>query len=299
MTERIVYVNGEYVPEDEAKISVFDHVVLYGDGVFETAVAWNGSIYKLDAHVDRLFRSMAAIALELPHTREELIEIIIETVRRNDLSNAYIKLLVTRGSNNEPLLDTAGCVTGVICFARPYLYMASPDRVENGLKVKTAAIRRPPAQVLDPHIKSLNYLNLVLAKLEAKSAGADEALLLDIRGHVCEAPGYNVFVVSGNKLRTPWEDILEGVTRETVMELAVEMGHDVDETTLELYDVYTAEEVFFCSTAGGILPVIEVDGRQIGSGKPGPVFDKIRLGYAALLDACADGTPVHPETVEV
>lgn len=295
MKEPIVFVNGEYVPQSQAKVSVFDHVVLYGDGVFETAVAWDGSIYKLEAHLSRLFRSLAAISLALPYSRDEIRDIVIETVRRNELRNAYIKLLVTRGSNGEPLLDTTGCVAGVICFARPYLYMASPEKVRNGLRVKTAAIRRPPAQVLDPHIKSLNYLNLVLAKLEAKAANADEALLLDIRGNVCEAPGYNVFTVDGNRLRTPWQDILEGITRETVMEIAKDAGHIVEEATIELYDVYTADEVFFCSTAGGILPVIEVDGRVIGDGTPGPVFELVRSSYEGLLQARADGTAVYPE----
>lgn len=299
MPEPIIFVNGDYVPQSEAKISVFDHVVLYGDGVFETAVAWDGSIYKFDAHLDRLFRSLAAISLALPYTREEIRQIVIETVRRNELRNAYIKLLVTRGSNNEPLLDTTGCVPGVICFARPYLYMASPEKVLNGLRVKTVAIRRPPAQVLDPHIKSLNYLNLVLAKLEAQAACADEALLLDIRGNVCEAPGYNVFAVDNGRLRTPWQDILEGVTRETVMEIAREAGHVVEEATIELYDIYTADEVFFCSTAGGILPVIEVDGRVIGSGKPGPIFTLVRETYETLLHEGADGTLVYTETSQV
>jgi branched-chain amino acid aminotransferase len=151
----------------------------------------------------------------------------------------------------------------------------------------------PPAHVLDPHIKSLNYLNLVLAKLEARAANADEALLLDIRGHVCEAPGYNIFIVNGNLLRTPWEDILEGITRETVIEMSRDMGCAVEETTIELYDVHTADEVFFCSTAGGLLPVVEVDGRQIGNGNPGILFTKIRQGYQDILASGKDGTAVY------
>ena len=183
-------------------------------------------------------------------------------------------------------------MAGVICFARPYLYMAKPERVRDGLRVKTAAVRRPPAQVLDPHIKSLNYLNLVLAKLEAEAAGADEALLLDIDGHVCEAPGYNVFAVSGGVLRTPWQDILEGVTRETVMTLAEADGLTVRAETIELYDLYTADEVFFCSTAGGLLPVVLLDGRRIGSGRPGPVFDRLRDAYQRRIASGKHGTPV-------
>lgn len=293
--EPVVFVNGEYVPQSEARISVLDHAVLYGDGVFETAIAWNGAVFELDAHLDRLARSMAAIRLDPPYTKAELTEIVLETIRRNGLRTAYVKLIITRGVNGKPLLDPAGCEPGVICFAQPYLYMTSMDRVQGGLRVKTVSVRRPPAQVLDPHVKSLNYLNLVLAKIEADAAQADEALLLDIHGHVCEAPGYNVFTVAGNRIRTPWQDILEGVTRNTVMDLAAAEGLDVRAETLELYDVYTADEVFFCSTAGGLLPVIEVDGRLIGQGRPGPVFARMRDAYLRLLEEGRSGTPVPAE----
>ncbi|GLI03865.1 branched-chain-amino-acid transaminase [Phytohabitans aurantiacus] len=290
--EPIIFVNGDYVPQSQARISVLDHAVLYGDGVFETAVAWNGVVFELEAHLDRLFRSLAAICLDPPYTRSELAGIVLETIRRNGLENAYVKLIVTRGVNDQPLLDPTGCVPGIICFARPYLYMANPDRVRDGLRVKTAATRRPPAQVLDPHIKSLNYLNLVLAKLEARAAGADEALLLDIHGHVCEAPGYNVFAVRDGRIRTPWQDILEGITRNTVMSLARDAGIEVLAETIELYDLYTANEVFFCSTAGGLLPVVEIDGRRIGDGHPGRVFSQLRDGYQRLLATGDNGTRV-------
>jgi branched-chain amino acid aminotransferase len=292
LSERVVFVGGQFVPEGEATISVLDHVVLYGDGVFETVVAWDGRIFKLDRHLDRLFRSLAAIQLEPPHSREELDQIIRETVRRNDLERAYIKLIITRGSNGQPFLDPAGCEPVCIVFARPYLYMAAPERIENGLRVKTVAIRRPPAEVLDPHVKSLNYLNLVLAKLEAQAARSDEALLLDIHGHVCEAPGYNVFSLRDHVLRTPKYDILEGITRETIIELAPDLGFVAEEDTLELYDLYTADEVIFCSTAGGILPVVEIDGRRIGAGRPGRGFEQIRDTYIDMLASGERSTPV-------
>ena len=292
MKEPIIYVNGQYLPESEAKISVLDHVVLYGDGAFETAVARNGQVFKLDAHLDRLYRSLAALALSAPHDRDALHEVVLETVRRNQIEDAYIKILITRGSNGTPLLDPVDCEPGCVVLVRPYLYMTSGDRVRNGLRLKTVAVRRPPAEVLDPRIKSLNYLNLVLAKIEARAAAADEALLLDIRGHVCEAPGYNIFAVREHQLRTPWEDILQGITRETVIELADEMGLAAEETTLELYDLYVADEVFLCSTAGGILPVREIDGRPVGNGQPGPVFERIRDRYEELLAAGTASTPV-------
>lgn len=293
MSERIVYVNGEFVPESQAKISVLDHAVLYGDGIFEAAFAWNGRIFKLDAHIDRAFRSMAAIALEPPAGRDEFKRLIIEAVRRNNLRDAYIKWVVTRGANGKPLMDPTGCVPNLIILVQPYISRASQDRINQGLRLKTVAVRRPPGQVLDPQIKSLNYLNLVLAKLEAKTAGADEALLLDMHGRICEATGCNVFVVHGNKLRTPRHDILFGITRESVIELARERELAVEETELELYDAYTADELFICGTAGGLLPVVEIDGRVIGKGKPGLVFQALHTAYQELIMSERYGTEIY------
>jgi branched-chain amino acid aminotransferase len=293
MSERIVYVNGEFVPESQAKISVLDHAVLYGDGIFEAAFAWNGRIFKLDAHIDRAFRSMAAIALKPPADRDGFKRLIVEAVRRNNLRDAYIKWLVTRGSNGKPLMDPTGCVPNLIILVQPYINRASQDRIEQGLRLKTVAVRRPPGQVLDPQIKSINYLNLVLAKVEAKAAGADEALLLDVHGRICEATGCNVFVVHGNKLRTPRHDILFGITRESVIELARERGLAVEEAELELYDAYTADELFICGTAGGLLPVVQVDGRTIGQGKPGQTFLTIHAAYQELIMSDRYGTEIY------
>lgn len=295
MNERIVYVNGEFVPESQAKISVLDHAVLYGDGIFEAAFAWNGRIFKLDAHIDRAFRSMAAIALESPVDRDEFRRLIVEAVRRNNLRDAYIKWIVTRGSNGKPLMDPAGCIPNLIILVQPYINRATQDRIDKGLRLKTVAVRRPPGQVLDPQIKSLNYLNLVLAKLEAKASGADEALLLDMHGRICEATGCNVFVAHGKKLRTPRHDILFGITRDSIIELARENQLSVEETELELYDAYTADELVICGTAGGLLPVVEVDGRVIGNGKPGPVFQTLHAAYQELIMSGRYGTEIGQE----
>lgn len=289
--EPVAYVNREFVPLSQARISVLDHAVLYGDGIFETAAARNGRIFKLDAHIERGYRSMAAIALCPPCPPAAMRTLIVETVRRNELRDAYIKWLVTRGSNGKPLMDPAGCEPNLIIIVMPYMERA--ERLANGLKLKTVAIRRPPGQVLDPQIKSINYLNLVLAKLEAKAAGADDALLLDIGGRVCEAAGWNVFVLSGTRLRTPRHDILQGITRETVFELAPPLGLSFEATDLELYDAYVADEVFLASTAGGLLPVTSIDGRVIGGGKPGPRFAELRLAYERLAASDRYGTPLH------
>lgn len=288
--EPIIYVNREFVPQSQARISVLDHAVLYGDGIFETAVARNGLIFKLDAHIERGFRSMAAIALAPPCDRARMRDFIIETVRRNGLRDAYIKWLVTRGSNGRPLMDPTGCEPNLIILALPYIERA--EQLAAGVRLKTVAIRRPPGQVLDPQIKSINYLNLVLAKLEAKAAGADDALLLDINGRVCEAAGWNVFLLSGNRLRTPRHDILLGITRETVFELGAQAGLAVEAADLELYDAYTADEVFLASTAGGLLPVSSIDGRVIGSSRPGPTFRSLRMAYEQLIASEKYGTPV-------
>jgi branched-chain amino acid aminotransferase len=293
MTDRIVYVNGKFGPESQASISVLDHGILYGDGIFETACAWNGRIFKLDAHLERCFRSMKAIDLTPPHAYAEFRALIIEAVRRNNLRDAYIKWIVTRGSNGQPLMDPTGCVPNLIILVQPYINRASQERAAHGLRLKTVAIRRPPGQVLDPQIKSLNYLNLVLAKIEAKNAGADEALLLDIHGRLCEATGCNVFVVNGRTLRTPRHDILFGITREVVMELGREAGFDVAEGDLELYDAYTADEIVICSTAGGLLPIVNLDGRVIGSGKPGGVFCRLQEDYQALIASDRYGTDIY------
>jgi branched-chain amino acid aminotransferase len=266
--------------------------VLYGDGVFETACAWNGRLFKLDAHLDRCFRSMAAIALEPPVARDDMRDLIIEAVRLNGFGNAYVKWIVTRGVNGRPLMDPAGCVANLIILVQPYINRASSERAAAGLKLKTVALRRPSGDVLDPHIKSLNYLNLVMGKIEAKAAGADEALFLDRDGRLCEVSGCNVFVANGTRLRTPRHSILHGITRESVMEIAPSLGFTVEEADLELYDAYTADEIIICGTAGGLLPVVHIDGRKVGNGRPGPAFAKLAAAYTRLLDAPEHGTDV-------
>lgn len=290
-SEPIIYVNGEFVPQSEARISVMDHAVLYGDGVFETVVAWNGGIFRLDAHIDRFLRSCKAVGMASPVDRVALTRLLVEAVHRNALDNAYVKWILTRGSNGTPLMDPEGCVPNLIILAKPYIHRGPTGAA--GLRMKTAAIRRPSGQVLDAHIKSLNYLNFVLAKLEAKAAKVDHCLMLDLSGRICEAPGFNVFVVADGRLRTPRHDILEGVTRAAVMDLASAAGIACAADDLELYDAYTADEMFITSTAGGLIPVMELDGRIIGDGRPGPVFARLAEGYMGLLESGRESTPVR------
>lgn len=298
MTEPVAYVNDEFVPQSRACISILDHAVLYGDGVFDTVFGWRGRIFRLDEHIERTFQSMAAIALEPSFSRTGLKELVLEAARRNGFENAYIKWIVTRGVNGRPLMDPQGCVPNLIIIVQPYLERVSAERAARGISLKTVAWRRPSGQVLAPQVKSLNYLNLVMAKMEAKAAGADEALLLTLDGHLCEATGCNVFLVKGDRLLTPDRDILFGVTRAAVMELAPGLGLAVQEGDFGLFDAYTADEIFVCSTAGGLLPVCRIDGRQVGNGKPGPACAKLSAAYASLIDSLAAGPAyLAPETV--
>lgn len=292
--EPLCYAGGQVVPESTARLSILDHGLLYGDGVFDTVIAWQGRLFRLDDHIDRLFRSMAAIGLEPPVDRAGLRALTARTVRANRLEDAYVKWLVTRGGNGTPLMDPAGCTAQLMIIVRPYIRRYAPDS-GSGLRLKTTAIRRPPGQVLSPQIKSLNYLNLVLAKLEARAAGADEALMLDLHGRVCEAPGYNVFIAAGGVLLTPQHDILEGITRATVIDIAAQRNVLLRLCDIELYDAYTAEEVFLTSTAGGLVPVVEIDGRVIGDGRPGPLFAQFSSAYLEAIASPDRGVSIHEE----
>ena len=293
----IAFMNGQFLPADQPLISVFDHGFLYGDGVFDTWSAKYGYIFKLEEHLARLFRSLRAIALDIPYSVEEIREAVLETVRRNKLTDsAYIKIVATRGISTEPVLEPRGCTPTVVVFARPYLHWAPPVVRETGLRVKLAATRRISVDALDPRIKTLNYLNLVLARLEAIAASCDEALLLDENGFVCEGPGYNIFVVSGGVVITPDRSILEGITRETVLELCGELGLPTALRPVSTYDFFTADEAFLTGTAGGLVPVTRADGRVIGQGSPGPVTRRIDEAYDALLRSGRYGTPIGPST---
>jgi branched-chain amino acid aminotransferase len=298
MNDRIVFVNGTFVLEREATISVFDHGFLYGDGIFDTAVAWNGRVFKLEQHLDRLWNGLRYAHLEPGYGRDELRELILETLRRNRLRTAYVKVVVTRGTTEQPLLDITGAEPGCVIFAQPYLSINDPERVRRGVSLKVTALRRVPTQAIEPRIKSLNFLNLVLARIEARAAGADNGLCLDMNGHVCEGAGFNIFAARDGRLMTPSGGVLRGITRGAVLEIARGSGIPTEEGTLELYDLYTADEVFMSSTAGGIMSVTQVDGRRIGDGAPGPIYAEMAQGYVRMLESPEHGTPIYPPGTE-
>lgn len=290
------YVDGRFVPKEEASVSVYDHGFLYGDGVFEGIRVYGGRVFKLDEHVRRLYESAKSILLEIPIPPEEMKRLILEAVRRNGLQDAYVRPIVTRGRGDLGI-DPRKCgrPTVVVIVDQIQLY---PERAyREGLRMITATHRKSPSDSLNPRIKSLNYLNQILARLEANLAGADEALMLNHEGYVCECSADNVFVVRSGEVWTPPAHlgILRGVTRDAVLEIARDLGIPAFERTFTLHDVYTADEVFLTGTGAEIGPVVWVDGRVIGSGKPGPVTLRLLQAYRELT--AREGTPVYEDSV--
>lgn len=276
----IIYLDGEYVKENEAKVSVFDHGVLYGDGVFEGIRAYGGRIFRCKEHIDRLFAAAKAIMLEIPNTKEEVAEIIAETCRRNDLKDCYIRLVVTRGKGDLGLNPKSCPKPTVFCIATG-IKLYSDEMYENGMPIITASVRRNKATIVDPQIKSLNYLNNILAKIEAVRAGAEEALLLNHDGVVTECTGDNIFIVKDGVVITPpkYVGILDGITRKTVMDICKRDGIPVKEEEFTLFNLYNADECFLTGTAAEAIAVTKVDDRTIGSGKCGEVTRKILDGF--------------------
>lgn len=291
----IVYVNGEYVPREQARISIFDVGFLRGDAVFDTTSAWNGRIFKLRQHLERLDLSLRAARIACPLAPKALADVIVETTRRSGLRNAYVQTIVTRGEPPVGVRDLTQCRPSLIVFAIPYVWILNREQIASGGRGSIVSTRALPVQCLDPKIKSLSRQHLDLAVLQGKFAGADVALMLDLDGHVTEGPGFNLFAVKGGTMYSPPEGILMGVTRQTVFELAAEHGLPAREAQLTAYDLYAADEIFLTSTAGGIMPLVELDGRAIGDGRPGPVSRRVHDLYWALRESGRDGTPVFPE----
>jgi len=290
--ERTIFVDGSFKSGADAAISAFDHGLLYGDGVFEGIRAYNGRVFKLERHVERLFDSAKAIRLDIGVSRADVAETILETCRRNDIADGYIRVVVTRGPGSLSLDPRSCSHAQLIVIAVPSLVVYRP--AGNGLAVVTSAFRRNAPDACNPSIKSLNYLNNVLARIEANDHGADEALLLDGAGYVAEATTDNVFIVTERGVRTPPTSTnLKGITRETIIGLAGALGIACEERPLTIFDVWTAREVFFCGTAAEIAPVVTVDGRIIGNGEIGDVTAKLMAAYAEFVRST--GTPIHAE----
>ena len=289
-TDGLVYVSGAWRAAGDASISVFDHGLLYGDGVFEGIRAYNGRVFRLERHIDRLFDSAKAIRLEIPHTPAEVCDLVVETCRRNAIHDGYIRLVVTRGPGDLGI-DPRKCKRAeLIVIARQLTMYAAAAK---GIRVVTSTFRRNAPDATSPSIKSLNYLNNILARIEANDRGADEALMLDAQGYVAEATVDNFFIVTDHALLTPpTATNLKGVTRETLLSIAATLGIRTEERPFTLFDVWTAKEAFICGTGAEVVPVLSVDDRTIGAGVVGPVTGRIVAAYHELVRS--QGTPIQP-----
>ncbi len=267
-----VYINGEYFEKDQAKISVFDHGFLYGDGVFEGIRSYNRLVFKLKEHIDRLYESGQGIMLTIPLSKEEMIKAVVATLKLNELDNAYIRLLVTRGVGDLGL-DPRKCKNASLVIITDNIKLYPEKMYKEGLSIITVPTPRNIPEALNPQIKSMNYLNNILAKIEALNCGYEEALMFTAHGYVAECTGDNIFIIKDNSLITPpaFLGILKGITRACVMDIAKQSGMMVKEEVITRHNIYTADECFLTGTAAEVIPVVSVDKRVIGDGKPGKI----------------------------
>lgn len=291
--ELLVYIDGQYYPKPEAKISVFDHGLLYGDGVFEGIRAYSGSVFKLNEHVDRLFRSAHMIMCDIPMTREKMIDAILETLRKNKLKDSYIRLVVTRGTGDLGL-NPRKCTSPTIIIITDTIALHASQAKENGITAMLSWVKRDPVDATSHEIKSLNYLNSILAKIEANIAGVDEAICLDKNGYVCEGVAENIFIVRKGKLFTPptCTGALPGITAEEVTKLALRLGYQVQERNITPYELFNADECFFTGTAAEIVPVKEINKRTVGDGSPGPITKKLMQEFAKVVRDPKEGVSI-------
>jgi len=287
-----IYIDGKFVPEAEAKVSVFDHGLLYGDGIFEGIRFYNGRVFRLEEHHDRLWDSARSICLEIPMSKAEMTEALLETVRQNGLRDGYIRQIVTRGIGNLGL-NPAQCKSPTVIIIAATIALYPEDVYRDGLTIVTCATRRAGAATLNPAVKSLNYLNNVMARIEANLAGADEALMLNDAGNVAECTADNVFIIKKGQIFTPpiSAGALRGITRAVVFEIADELGIKITETDISRHDVFVADECFLTGTAAEVIPVIKADGRMIGTGKPGAISGRMIARFRELT--LASGTPIY------
>ncbi|PCN43199.1 branched-chain amino acid aminotransferase [Brevibacillus laterosporus] len=292
MTQQLIYLNGEFVEKENAKISVYDHGFLYGDGIFEGIRVYNGNIFRLQEHIERLYESALSIMLVIPMKIEEMMDAVVETVRKNELRDAYIRLIISRGDGDLGL-DPRSCKRANIVIIVEQLRLFPQELYETGLKIVTVPTRRNKPDALNPKIKSLNYLNNVMVRMEASMAGVSEALMLNSEGYVTEGSGDNIFLVKKGVIYTPptYLGALDGITRQAIMDIARELGYVVKEEPFTRHDVYIADEVFLTGTAAEVISVSEVDARVIRDGKPGPVTKQLLEEFRRYVQV--DGVKVY------
>jgi branched-chain amino acid aminotransferase len=293
--ELLVYIDGAYYPKSKAKVSVFDHGLLYGDGVFEGIRAYNGSVFKLKEHVDRLYRSAHMIMLDIQSvmSKEKMTETVLETLRKNGLRDSYIRLVVTRGVGDLGL-NPKKCPKPTIIVITDTISLHKGGAKEDGVTAMLSWVKRDPVDATSHEIKSLNYLNSIMAKIEANIAGVDEAICLDKNGFICEGVAENIFIVKNGKLYTPpsYTGALCGITAQEVAKLAQKLGYEFKEKNMTPYELFNAEEVFFTGTAAEVVPVREINKRTINSGKPGPITKKLMEDFSRLVRDPSQGVPI-------
>jgi branched-chain amino acid aminotransferase len=287
-----IYLDGDFYEKENAKISVFDHGLLYGDGVFEGIRFYHGRVFRLAEHIDRLHDSARAICLQIPQTKSEMIDAVLATIRQNELQDGYVRLVVTRGSGDLGL-NPALCPRPTVFIIASRITLYPEEMYRHGLHVVTCATRRIPHGALSPMVKSLNYLNNVLAKIEAQQAGAGEGLMLNEQGFVAECTGDNIFTVKNGKIFTPpiSSGALAGITRQVTFEMAAELGIAISEPDMTRYDIFTADECFLTGTAAEVIPVVKLDSRVIGDGVPGPVTRALIERFHQLTETT--GTAIY------
>ncbi|MHB1908543.1 MAG: branched-chain-amino-acid transaminase [Nitrososphaerales archaeon] len=290
----VVYVDGKLVPRKEAAISVWDHGLLYGDGVFEGIRAYNGIVFKLKEHIDRLYESAHYIRLKIPMTKEQMVEGVLQTLRHNRLKNAYIRLLVTRGVGDLGLNPMTCSDPSIVIITEPTRPGDDPSSKPIGIATIISSIRRDPVDATSHEVKSLNYLNSILARWEAIDGGVDEAIMLDTQGFVSEATAENIFIVRKGQLATPSTNsaILHGVTRQRVIEIAEDLGYVITERRITPFELINAEEVFMTGTLAEIVPIVKVNGRHIGNGKVGSITARIYGEFTKVRAKASEGTPI-------
>lgn len=289
-----IYIDGDYYPKSQAKVSVFDHGLLYGDGIFEGIRAYDGVVFKLREHVERLYRSAHMIMLDIPITKEQMIQAVLETLRKNSLKDSYIRLVVTRGIGDLGL-NPKKCAKPTIIVITDTIALHKREAKEKGVTAMLSWVKRDPVDATSHEIKSLNYLNSILAKIEANINGVDEAICLDKNGFVCEGVAENIFIVKAGRIFTPpsYTGALPGITAEEAAKLARKLGYEVKEKNITPYELFNAEEAFFTGTAAEIIPVREINKRIIDTGKPGPITRKLMEEFSKLTHDPNQGIPIY------
>jgi len=292
-SELQVYIDGQYYPKSQAKISVYDHGFLYGDGVFEGIREYNGVVFKLKEHIDRLYRSAHAITLKIPLSKEEMIKAVIETLRKNKLKDSYVRLVVSRGVGDLGL-DPRKCPKPTVIIITDTIQIRSGNAKETGVTTMFSWVRRNPVDATTHEIKSLNYLNSILAKIEANANGVDEAICLESNGYIAEGVGENIFIVNNGEILTPPTSTgaLAGITAQVVTQLCEKLKIKLTVANLTPFMLFTADEAFFTGTAMEVIPIREVNKRQIGDGKPGPVTKKLIAEFQKVIEDPKNGVKV-------